>query len=178
MRADAKRNHAYFPALITCIGFFDLLSGLHAGKLEGQGLKELQLYINKFVSNKSDYEHIDILYNMFRHKVAHIRQPYLVFDTATKRQLGPPHRRITWTVGIYGRKKAIVLNDLGQNIKFRRTLTPWPVTYNARMKVSLTALRTDVIKSIYGPSGYLKFLISDSEAQSRFAACIKTYTAA
>ena len=29
MTADKeKRTHAYFPALITCIGFLDLLSGL------------------------------------------------------------------------------------------------------------------------------------------------------
>jgi hypothetical protein len=30
LAADQKRHHAYFPALITCIGFLDLLSGLHA----------------------------------------------------------------------------------------------------------------------------------------------------
>jgi hypothetical protein len=33
LTADQKRHHAYFPALITCIGFLDLLSGLHAGRL-------------------------------------------------------------------------------------------------------------------------------------------------
>jgi len=35
LRPDAK-SHAYFPALITCIAFAELLSGLYAGKLDDQ----------------------------------------------------------------------------------------------------------------------------------------------
>ena len=34
LKADAKKRHAYFPALITCIAFLDFLSGLFAGSLE------------------------------------------------------------------------------------------------------------------------------------------------
>jgi hypothetical protein len=43
LTANADGHHAYFPALITCIGFLDFLSGLNAGKLEGHGLTELHL---------------------------------------------------------------------------------------------------------------------------------------
>jgi hypothetical protein len=174
MRADAEGNHAYFPALITCVGFFELLSGLHAGKLEWHGLPELEAYIQKFVRKKNDYQHIDILYNMFRHKIAHIRQPYLVFDTAKKSKLKPPRRRITWTVGIFAKKKAIELIDHEER-KLIKSLTPWEVTYDARMKVSLTALRDDAIQSIRGPRGYFDFVCNDTEAQERFANCIKEY---
>ena len=39
---DKNKAHAYFPALISCISFADLLSGLYAGTLDGQGLKELK----------------------------------------------------------------------------------------------------------------------------------------
>jgi hypothetical protein len=40
------------------------------------------------------------LYHMFRHKIAHIAYPYLVFDTAKElKQLRLPHRRIVWSVG-------------------------------------------------------------------------------
>lgn len=84
LTANAGGHHAYFPALITCIGFLDFLSGLNAGKLEGHGLTELKAYISKFFRRKSDYVHADILYVMFRHKIAHLAYPYLVFDTATK----------------------------------------------------------------------------------------------
>jgi len=169
MRADANRSHAYFPALMTCIGFFDLLSGLHAGKLEYQSIKELEDYIKQFVRNKSDYQHIDIMYYMLRHKIAHLAHPYLVFDTSSKPKLKPPHRRITWTVGIYAGEKAIELID-HEPKTLVRIRTPWAVSYNARIKISLSALRNDAIGSIY-----LAYLRKDSTAQIRFAKCIKEY---
>jgi hypothetical protein len=46
---DARGEHAYFPALIICIAFADLLSGLYAGKLHRHGLKELKQYAAKFM---------------------------------------------------------------------------------------------------------------------------------
>src|SRR5437764_1241715 len=76
-----KGHHAYFPALITCIAFADLLSGLYAGTIENHGLRHLKDYVAKFFKKSSDYIHIDILYLMFRHKIAHIAYPYLIFDT-------------------------------------------------------------------------------------------------
>jgi hypothetical protein len=110
MTANADRHHAYFPALITCIGFLDFLSGLHAGKFDSLKLPDLQKYIRAFFRRPNDYTHIDIFYTMFRHKIAHIAYPYLVFDTASKK-LPPPRRRVTWTVGIYANKNPIELND-------------------------------------------------------------------
>jgi hypothetical protein len=56
-----------------------------------------------------------------------------------------------------------------------KSLTPWPVSYDARMVVSLTTLRTDIVGSIYGPSGYLSHLRADGNARCRFARCIKEY---
>jgi hypothetical protein len=55
LTADDDRHHAYFPALITCIGFLDLLSGLYAGKLEGHSLSELKSYAVRFMDAK-DYD--------------------------------------------------------------------------------------------------------------------------
>jgi hypothetical protein len=49
LTANANRSHAYFPALITCIGFLDLLSGLYAGRLEGHSLSELKSYAAIFM---------------------------------------------------------------------------------------------------------------------------------
>jgi uncharacterized protein YjaG (DUF416 family) len=48
MTADARRQHAYFPALSICIAFADLLNGLHAGKLQHHGLTELKQYVARF----------------------------------------------------------------------------------------------------------------------------------
>jgi hypothetical protein len=175
LKANADGHHSYFPALITCIGFLDFLSGLNAGKLEGHGLTELKAYIYKFFRRKGDYVHADILYVMFRHKIAHLAYPYLVFDTATKsKDLGPQRRRITWIVGIYRGKKPLELLDHPPRTLVK-SVTPWAVSYNARMVVSLTTLRTDIIGSIYGPSGYLTHLRADADARRRFARCIKEY---
>jgi hypothetical protein len=76
-------HHALFPALITSIAFLDLLSALHAGTLETHGLLQLKSYVAQFMKT-ANYRHIDLLYEMFRHKVAHLAYPYIVFDTATK----------------------------------------------------------------------------------------------
>jgi hypothetical protein len=174
MSANSKGEHAYFPALITCIAFADFLSGLYAGKLDYPRLPDLEAYISKFFRNKVDYVHISIVYVMFRHKIAHLAYPYLVFDTASKK-LPPPNRRITWTVGIYRRKKPIDLIDYPTTKTISRTKTAWAVTYTSRIKISLTALRIDIINSIYGPSGYLQHLRSDKTARNHFARCMLEY---
>jgi hypothetical protein len=112
---------------------------------------------------------------MFRHKIAHIAYPYLVFKTADKLIVPRPHRRVVWTVDIYARSKAIRLIDYPTPRTLLRTKTPWPVCYTSRIFVSLTALRTDIISSIYGPSGYLTHLRSDPVARQRFARCMNVY---
>lgn len=176
MTGNAKRDHAYFPALITCIAFADLLSGLYAGKLDYPRLPELRAYIAKFFRNKGNYVHVDILYMMFRHKIAHIAYPYYVFDTADK-NIPPPRRRIVWTVGIYRRKKPIELRDYSTTRTISRTKTPWPVPYTSRIFVSLTALPIDIANSVYGPSGYLQHLRSDPAARAHFAQCMRVFAA-
>ena len=99
MTANSDRQHAYFPALITCISFLDLLSGLYAGKFDRHGAHELRDYIKRF-TNAPNYAHMDLLYQMFRHKIAHIAYPYPVFDTTTKPKIfgGQKQRRVTWMV--------------------------------------------------------------------------------
>jgi hypothetical protein len=46
---NERGQHAYFPALIICIAFAELLSGLYAGTLRDQKLVELQEYAKKFM---------------------------------------------------------------------------------------------------------------------------------
>jgi hypothetical protein len=90
---NAKGEHAYFPALITCIAFAEFLSALHAGNLGGPGLKQLNDYASDFMTVEYDADRLAILYECFRHKVAHLALPYAVFDTDTKPK--KPRRLIT-----------------------------------------------------------------------------------
>jgi hypothetical protein len=175
LTADANRHHAYFPALITCIGFVDLLSGLHAGKLEGHSLGELKKYAARFMDGANyDSLRLEILYLAFRHKIAHLSVPYVVFDTATRKEFkSQKRRRITWTVHAGKRAVPIELADLPTPVFLKKTLRPWPVSYDCRVIVSVRKFQIDIIRSIYGPAGYLECLRSNSIAREHFARCMK-----
>jgi hypothetical protein len=175
MTGNEKRDHAYFPALITCIGFADLLSGLHAGTIQHHGLAELKAYAACFMNTKHySALQLTILYECFRHKVAHLSAPYLVFDTLTKAKAfgGHQRRRVTWTVYATKRSPPIDVIDYSTPQPFKRSLRPWPMSYNCRVKISVRSFQIDIIKSIYGPSGYLHHLTLDRAARERFARCM------
>jgi hypothetical protein len=174
LRPDANKSHAYFPALITCIAFADLLSGLYAGKLEGHGVKELKNYASKFMDPTTyDLDRLEIVYEMFRHKVAHLAQPYVVFDTRTKRAFQhQPRRLVTWTVQARGSKPAIEIVTVMPRRQVLRSATPWPVHYDHRAFVRIGSLAGDIRKSV---PRYLRHLKTDKAARDRFKDCMKHF---
>ena len=172
------KDHAYFPALITCIAFAGLLSGLHAGRLDYLSLKELKRYVRKFMGREYTGIRLDLLYEFLRHKIAHLAYPYPVFDTDTKRKTFGHRRRrrhVTWTVYAGKRRPAIKIVYYTKPQQVKKTPTPWRVSFDCRMEISVPSLQDDVIASIYGPSGYLQHLRSSRKARERFAACMKIY---
>jgi len=174
---DRQRRHAYFPALIRCISFADFLGGLHAGNIENHNFSDLWKYAKKFM-NASNYDELRlaILYEGFRHKIAHLSDPYPVFDTATKPKIfGGPHRRIAWTVYAGQRAIPIKLVPYPEPIHLRKTWTPWPVSYDHRIEISLRSFANDIVKSVMGPSGYRRHLDSDSGAQRNFERAMQTF---
>ena len=176
LTADNKREHAYFPALITCIAFLDLLSGLYSGKLEGHGLTELQQYVSRFM-NPTNYDplRVSVLYMTFRHKIAHLSVPYVVFDTRTRKEFAAhKQRRITWSVFASKRPQPIELKDYAAPRPFKKTLRPWPLDYDCRALVSVRRFEVDIVKSIYGKSGYLKHLEADANARAQFTKCMNS----
>jgi hypothetical protein len=124
-----------------------------------------------------DSSRLEILREAFRHKLAHLAYPYIVFDTATRprRFVGQQPRRITWTVNANDRTLPIEVVDFPTPQSFSRTATPWPVSYNCRVKISVRRLQIDVVKSIYGRSGYLHNLQFDRKAREHFARCMVLY---
>jgi len=169
-----QKSHAYFPALITCIAFADLLSGLYAGKLKGHGLKELKDYTSKFM-DPTVYtpDRLDVLYECFRHKVAHLAQPYAVFDTnpaKNKTFSGQPRRLITWTVNASGPRPPIRIVPVNPRKQILKAVTPWEVLYDYRAIVNVRGLASDIVRSI---PKYLRHLKTDSVARSHFRACME-----
>jgi hypothetical protein len=178
LTADRKRQHAYFPALITCIGFADFLSGLHAGDVENHHLDELIKYAGQFMGTNYDPLRLKILYLAFRHKIAHLSTPYVVFDTTTpsrvsKQFIGETPRRITWTVYASKRPIPIELEEYRTTQYLTKSVRPWPMSYNCRVHISVRTFQNDIVKSIDGPNGYLHYLETDLTGRERFAKCMK-----
>jgi hypothetical protein len=171
---DNNKAHAYFPALMSCISFVDLLSGLYAGKLEGHGLKELKNYASKFMGAEYTAGRVDVLYECFRHKVAHLAQPYAVFDTQSKPNTfgGQGRRLITWTVRASGPRPPIQIVAQSVPKQMLVAATPWPVQYDHRAFVSVRSLASDVEKSA---KKYLRCLATDAAARDNFKKCMVVY---
>ena len=171
---DKNKTHAYFPALMSCISFADLLSGLYAGKLEGYALKELRNYTSKFLGAEYTADRIDVLYECFRHKVAHLAQPYAVFDTQSKSKTfgGQGRRLITWTVRASGPRPPIQIVAQSAPNQIVGAATPWLVQYDHRAFVSVRSLASDVEKSA---QKYMRCLATDAAARENFKKCMVTY---
>jgi hypothetical protein len=171
---DANNSHAYFPALITCIAFADFLSGLYAGKLDGHGLNELKTYASKFM-NTTDYtpDRLDILYECLRHKVAHLAQPYAVFDTHSKPKFRSKQRHlVTWTVEARAGRPPIEIRPLKPAKQISRAVTPWPVYCDHMVFVRLRSLASDIEKTI---PKYLRHLRENGVTRRHFMNCMMVY---
>ena len=177
LKADAEKRHAYFPALITCIAFLDFLSGLYAGTLERHSLKELKHYVRNFM-DPSEYteDRLNVLYELFRHKVAHLALPYAVFGTNTKPKTfgGQPRRLITWTVRASGPRPPISIVSVIPPKHILKAVTPWSVSYDHIAVIGVRSFASDIIKSV---PKYLRHLKKDKTkiALSRFKDCMNIY---
>jgi len=167
-------THAYFPALMACVGILDLFSGLHAGDIEHHGLSELQKYARRFLPSYNE-EAIAVLYNCFRHKVAHLGHPYPVFDTRTKKKDFTGERKLVgWQVNATRRKPALLLKKLDQPKAIKSAPRKWNVSYDHAMHVSVRQFASDIVESI---SGYLAYVRNDTGAKRRFEKCMNQYFA-
>ncbi|GAH07630.1 unnamed protein product [marine sediment metagenome] len=152
LKADAKGRHAYMPALMTCISLLELFSGLYAGKLKYIRLIGILDYSKKFMdSNIYSTDRLSVLYEVFRHKIAHITQPYGVFDTHSVNADHPlqnyPQKFITWKVNATNRHPPIdIVSEKGALTKS----PPWPVNFSHRCTVSVYRLKVDLPKSMQG----------------------------
>jgi hypothetical protein len=168
-----RGTHAYFPALIICIAFADLLSGLYAGTLKRQSLQQLRRYAAKFMKPEytSDPRRLDILYKFLRNKIAHLAYPNPVFAMVTKPF--QPKQRVTWTLNASKHRPTIKVIDYpAPKSLSERTVKPWPVSYDCRIKVSVRNFHSDIVSSI---SKYLRHLQSGRDAKERFARCMLDY---
>jgi hypothetical protein len=161
------------------MAFAELLSGLYAGMLRDQKLVELREYAKKFMkpAYSSDRRRLELLWVCLRHKVAHLAYPYAVFDTHSEPKTilhGQPRRRLTWTIHDTKQRPAIKIIDYSTPQRLVKTPTPWTVSYDCRIEVSVRSLAIDIVWSI---ERYLLHLQSDrgQVARKHFAECMVHY---
>jgi hypothetical protein len=173
-----EKRVASFPSLMCCISFLELFSGLYAGRLKGIGLKGIKSYAKKFLKD-SVYkdDELAILYEAFRHKVAHVTQPYGVFDTETagwdsglrERE----RRRITWEViDTEPELPAIIIKEETGKKEKGDQGSVWEVPWDHLCTIGIHNLFGDIVASATGRKGYLQHLHEDPSARKKFANCI------
>ena len=79
--------------------------------------------------------------------------------------------RVTWSIHETERRPAIEINDCPPR-QLVKTPTPWPVSYDCRIQVSVRSLAIDIVWSI---EGYLQDLQSNPKARANFETCMKDY---
>ena len=170
---NEREEHAYSPALITCLSFAELLSGCYAGRLNGLRPKDLEQYAKDFMEPETyDRRSLELLWVCLRHKVAHLAYPYVVFDTHSEPKTilhGQPRRRVTWSIHDTEQRPAIKITDCPTQ---QLVKTPWPVSYDCLIEVWVGSLAIDIVRSI---EGYLQRLQSNPAAREHFAKCMKDY---
>jgi len=105
LRADERNRHAYMPALISCTGMIELFACLLYGDLEAKGIGRLVEFANRFM-NPEHYSEtaLKVLWDVFRHKVAHVSRPYGVQHVAVLNADGK-QGLVTWEVTAFDREE-------------------------------------------------------------------------
>lgn len=177
LKADSNRRHAYMPALLTCTSLLDLLACLYAGGLRPKGQKHILKYAQDFMDQRA-YPRVSIalLWQMFRHKVAHATQPYGVYDSHSGDKKNNPLRGqrrmwVTWKICASNRSRPIEVIERHGILEER---PPWPTPYTHRCTISLYRLKVDVPASVLKHTGYLACLKADSKARAHFRDCMQT----
>ena len=161
-----KVEQAYFPALMTCIGFTEFMSGLLAGTLEsGNDLGKLEKYSKRFLTEHYDNLKLEILYG-FRHKLAHLAYPHGVLILGDRRK----RRRIIWEVFANEPKPPIQIDDFDKKYLTDPIVPPWKVPCDCKVTIGVRALYDDIVRSV---AKYLDELKSDRKMQDNFAKCIR-----
>lgn len=166
---DCDGSHAYMPGLMASVSLLELLSGLYVGKVKYIGLPGILEYAHTFL-NRHEYtdDRVAVLYELFRHKIAHLSHPYGVFDShdvaAACILRRHPRRWITWQINASDTKPSI------QILPISGILTkepPWPIQYSHKCKVSLRRLSIDISRSADATTGLLAHVKNSSSGMNQ-----------
>ncbi len=158
-------THAYFPALGACCATLEYFSGLYRGDLRRLGWPQIADWAQRYLPQPDyDRETVRILFEAFRHPVAHRG---IASGVWIDRNRGAGNgRRLTWKVSAGSKRPACeVLPEPG---RLERD-PPWPCPYTHRVHIHLKGLEVDIRN---GASLYGKELANDPQLRAHFEACM------
>ena len=161
-------THAYFPALMSCCGMLEYLSGLYVGRLDGLGKREVCLYAAKYFP-RPEYsdEAIRVLFDAFRNAVAHRGIASGVWRDQHTAHHG---RRLTWKVYATTHRPFLELKAEAGNLLYH---SPWPCPYTHRVHIHVGRLWRDIRDSALKAGGYCDDLTADDALQENFERCMR-----
>jgi hypothetical protein len=172
LRPDEQNRHAYMPALIACTGMIELFACLMRGDLEARGVPRIVEFANRFM-NPEHYSEmaLKVLWDVFRHKVAHVSRPYGVKHVA---KLNSDGKRglVTWEVTAFDREPAIQIAEEPGTIPSNRRPAWRSGRYTHKCSIHLPAMARDIRNAISGPDGYIQRVREESELQENFKKCM------
>jgi hypothetical protein len=162
-------THAYFPALTSCCATLEYLAGLYLGEAGHRALghQDVAKYATRFLRQDIyDPEAIRVLFDAFRHAVAHRGIASGVW-TDEHEHPDKRGRRFTWKVYALDDGAALqVLPDTGE----LKNDPPWRCRYTHRVHIRLQRLARDICDS---SERYIDALVADRELQANFMRCMK-----
>jgi hypothetical protein len=154
------------PAFLICMAHLDLFSGLNRGQL-GCGRKPIQIFLDTYSDAPSySLENVTILYEGFRHHIAHCGGPSVPIAKFDKRMAWRLHDKRR------GTHSALELVRESLPVKKNRRVYPWPIEMDHRFEICLRTLHKDILKAV---RRYANALRDDALVRERFDRAIQAY---
>jgi hypothetical protein len=162
---DDKLTHAYFPALGSCCGTIEYLSGLYEGRLQDLGFQHWWTFAQKYLDAAYDNDRMRVLYQAFRHSIAHRGIASGIWLDPHNNALG---RRTTWEISESNVAPAInvVARPGGKLVSD----PPWETPYTHRVYIHVGRLAEDIVDAA---SRYVVDLIASEPMLVKFYQCME-----
>lgn len=147
----------------------DLFTSLYTGNIKAPDPKK---YTKRFMGY--DPGMTDLIYLLFRHKIAHFGLPSGVIKTEREIDIPtaeikiPKGRFVTWAIDLGTPDEHMTIDSFGgpEELTAGKN-TPWAVRVDYKIYVEIQQFLIDLTRSVYGPDGYLAELKSDNTGKLR-----------
>jgi hypothetical protein len=166
LKIGSRVTHAYFPALAACCGILEYFTALYRGDIRSHGWDRVADWAGIYLPQPEyERERIRILFNVFRHPVAHRG---IASGVWTDQDQGPGNgRRFTWRVLADAKHPSV---DIRIERGVLRKDSPWLCQYTHRVHIHLKGLSVDIRNAA---KKYRDDLACSPELQAKFRNCME-----